>query len=153
MILGQGLLYVVLILEVMVYVLLCFLFDDVLEDELCGVVLGRVLLIFEQWYLFLIKVLSLILVLNVGDFVWWYCDIIYLVVLVENQQGWGNVMYILVVLMCEKNFVYVQKVKIVLEKGVLLGDFLCEDYEVSWQGCFILEDLNIYGKWVLGMLV
>lgn len=60
-------------------------------------------------------------------------------------------MYIFVVLMCEKNFVYVYKVKVVLEKGVLLGDFLCEDYEINWEGCFMFVDFNIYGKWVLGM--
>lgn len=151
MLFGQGLFYVVFILEVMVYILLCLLLDDVLEDELCGVVLGWVLLVFEQWYFLLMVVLISILLLEVGDFVWWYCDVIYFVVFVENQQGWGNVMYIFVVLMCEKNLVYVCKVKVVLEIGVLLDDFLCEDYEIIWGGCFMLCDLNIYGKWVLGM--
>lgn len=55
-------------------------------------------------------------------------------------------MYIFAVSMCEKNFVYVYKVKVVLEKGVSLGDFLCEDYEINWEGRFTFVDFNIYGK-------
>ena len=90
---------------------------------------------------------------NAGDSVWWHCDIIHSVAPVENQQGWGNVMYIPAAPMCEKNLAYAQKVKIALEKGASPGDFPREDYEASWQGRFTLEDLNIHGKRALGMPV
>ncbi|MGR8972416.1 YbiU family protein, partial [Klebsiella pneumoniae] len=117
MIPGQGLLHVVPIPEAMAYVLLRPLLDDVPEDELCGVAPGRVLPISEQWHPLLIKALSSIPALNAGDSVWWHCDIIHSVAPVENQQGWGNVMYIPAAPMCEKNLAYAQKVKIALEKG------------------------------------
>ena len=123
------------------------------EDELCGVAPGRVLPISEQWHPLLIKALSSIPALNAGDSVWWHCDVIHSVAPVENQQGWGNVMYIPAAPMCEKNLAYAQKVKIALEKGASPGDFPREDYEASWQGRFTLEDLNIHGKRALGIPV
>ena len=153
MIPGQGLLHVVPIPEAMAYVLLRPLLDDVPEDELCGVAPGRVLPISEQWHPLLIKALSSIPALNAGDSVWWHCDVIHSVAPVENQQGWGNVMYIPAAPMCEKNLAYAQKVKIALEKGASPGDFPREDYEASWQGRFTLEDLNIHGKRALGIPV
>lgn len=128
------------------------LLDDVPEDELCGVAPGRVLPISEQWHPLLIKALSSIPALNAGDSVWWHCDIIHSVAPVENQQGWGNVMYIPAAPMCEKNLAYAQKVKIA-PKRRLAGDFPREDYEASWQGRFTTEDLNIHGKRALGMPV
>ncbi len=112
---------VVPIPEAMAYVLLRPLLDDVPEDELCGVAPGRVLPISEQWHPLLIKALSSIPALNAGDSVWWHCDIIHSVAPVENQQGWGNVMYIPAAPMCEKNLAYAQKVKIALEKGASPG--------------------------------
>lgn len=60
-------------------------------------------------------------------------------------------MYIFAVSMCEKNFVYAYKVKVVLEKGVSSGDFSREDYEINWEGRFTFVDFNIYGKRALGM--
>ena len=123
------------------------------EPQLCGVAPGRVLPISEQWHPLLIKALSSIPALNAGDSVWWHCDVIHSVAPVENQQGWGNVMYIPAAPMCEKNLAYAQKVKIALEKGASPGDFPREDYEASWQGRFTLEDLNIHGKRALGIPV
>lgn len=105
----------------------------------------------EQWHPLLIKALSSIPALNAGDSVWWHCDIIHSVAPVENQQGWGNVMYIPAAPMCEKNLAYAQKVKIA-PKGASPG-ISREDYEASWQGRFTPEDLNIHGKRALGMLV
>jgi hypothetical protein len=111
MIPDQGLLHVVPIPEAMAYVLLRPLLDDVPEDELCGVAPGKVLPISEKWHPLLIKALSSIPALNAGDSVWWHCDVIHSVAPVENQQGWGNVMYIPAAPMCEKNLAYAQKVK------------------------------------------
>jgi hypothetical protein len=151
MIPGQGLLHVVPIPEAMAYILLRPLLDDVPEDELCGVAPGRVLPISEKWHPLLIEALSSIPALEAGDSVWWHCDVIHSVAPVENQQGWGNVMYIPAAPMCEKNLAYAKKVKEALETGASPGDFPREDYEKTWQDRFTVNDLNIHGKRALGM--
>ena len=147
----QGLLHVVPIPEAMAYILLRPLLDDVPEDELCGVAPGRVLPISEKWHPLLIEALTSIPALEAGDSVWWHCDVIHSVAPVENQQGWGNVMYIPSAPMCEKNLAYAKKVKAALETGASPGDFPREDYETDWQDRFTLNDLNIHGKRALGM--
>ena len=151
MIPDQGLLHVVPIPEAMAYILLRPLLDDVPEDELCGVAPGRVLPISEKWHPLLIEALTSIPALEAGDSVWWHCDVIHSVAPVENQQGWGNVMYIPATPMCEKNLAYAKKVKAALETGASPGDFPREDYETDWQDRFTLNDLNIHGKRALGM--
>ncbi|HFO0271706.1 DUF1479 domain-containing protein [Enterobacter asburiae] len=152
MIPGQGLLHVVPIPEAMAYILLRPLLDDVPEDELCGVAPGRVLPVSEKWHPLLIEALTSIPALDAGDSVWWHCDVIHSVAPVENQQGWGNVMYIPAAPMCEKNLAYAKKVKEALETGASPGDFPREDYEKSWQDRFTVNDLNIHGKRALGMV-
>jgi hypothetical protein len=151
MIPDQGLLHVVPIPEAMAYILLRPLLDDVPEDELCGVAPGRVLPISEQWHPLLTKALTSIPALEPGDSVWWHCDVIHSVAPVNDQQGWGNVMYIPAAPMCDKNLAYAHKVKVALEKGASPGDFPREDYESSWEDRFTLSDLNIHGKRALGM--
>lgn len=151
MIPGQGLLHVVPIPEAMAYILLRPLLDDVPEDELCGVAPGRVLPISEKWHPLLVEALTSIPALEAGDSVWWHCDVIHSVAPVDNQQGWGNVMYIPAAPMCEKNLAYAKKVKEALETGASPGDFPREDYEKSWQDRFTVNDLNIHGKRALGM--
>ncbi len=152
MIPGQGLLHVVPIPEAMAYILLRPLLDDVPEDELCGVAPGRVLPVSEKWHPLLIEALTSIPALEAGDSVWWHCDVIHSVAPVEDQQGWGNVMYIPAAPMCEKNLAYAKKVKAALETGASPGDFPREDYETTWQDRFTLDDLNIHGKRALGMV-
>ncbi|QHM95681.1 DUF1479 domain-containing protein [Kosakonia sacchari] len=151
MIPGQGLLHVVPIPEAMAYILLRPLLDDVPEDELCGVAPGRVLPVSEKWHPLLIEALSSIPALEAGDSVWWHCDVIHSVAPVENQQGWGNVMYIPAAPLCAKNLAYARKVKVALEQGASPGDFPRENYESDWSGRFTLDDLNIHGKRALGM--
>lgn len=151
MIAGQGLLHVVPIPEAMAYILLRPLLDDVPDDELCGVAPGRVLPVSEKWHPLLMEALSSIPALEAGDSVWWHCDVIHSVAPVENQQGWGNVMYIPAAPLCEKNLAYARTVKIALEQGSSPGDFPREDYERDWSGRFTLSDLNAHGKRALGM--
>ncbi|MEQ4452987.1 DUF1479 domain-containing protein [Kosakonia sacchari] len=148
---GQGLLHVVPIPEAMAYILLRPLLDDVPEDELCGVAPGRVLPVSEKWHPLLMEALSSIPALEAGDSVWWHCDVIHSVAPVENQQGWGNVMYIPAAPLCAKNLAYARKVKVALEQGASPGDFPRENYESDWSGRFTLDDLNIQGKRALGM--
>lgn len=151
MIAGQGLLHVVPIPEAMAYILLRPLLEDVPDDELCGVAPGRVLPVSEKWHPLLMEALSSIPPLEAGDSVWWHCDVIHSVAPVENQQGWGNVMYIPAAPLCEKNLAYARTVKIALEQGSSPGDFPREDYERDWSGRFTLSDLNKHGKRALGM--
>ncbi len=126
--------------------------DDVPDDELCGVAPGKVLPVSEKWHPLLIKALSSIPALNAGDSVWWHCDVIHSVAPVENQQGWGNVMYIPSAPMCEKTSPTRRRSswrwKTALRRGLPR-----EDYEADWQERFTTDDLNIHGKRALGIAV
>ena len=146
MIPGQGLLHVVPVPKAMAYVLLRPLLADVPDDELCGVEPGRVLPINEKWHPHLIAGLSSIPALEAGDSVWWHCDVIHAVAPVENQQGWGNVMYIPAAPMCDKNRAYAHRVAQALGQGRSPADFPPEDYETNWQQRFTLADLNQNGR-------
>jgi hypothetical protein len=58
--------------------------------------------------------------------------VIHSVAPVENQQGWGNVMYIPAAPMCEKSRLCAEG-ESCSGKRRLAGDFPREDYEASWQ--------------------
>ncbi len=148
---GQGLLHVVPTPLAMAYILLRPLLSDVPEDELCGVAPGKVLPVSAQWHPHLINGLCSIPSLQAGDSVWWHCDLIHAVAPVENQRGWGNVMYIPVAPMCEKNGQYAQRVREAFERGASPADFPSEDYEITWQGRFTAGKLNEIGRRGLGM--
>ncbi|MDL4915991.1 MAG: DUF1479 domain-containing protein [Enterobacterales bacterium endosymbiont of Blomia tropicalis] len=151
MIPDRGLLHVVPVPEAMAYVLLRPLLSDVPDDELCGVAPGRVLPVNEHWHPHLIKGLSSIPALEAGDSVWWHCDVIHSVAPVENQQGWGNVMYIPAAPLCEKNLAFARLVAQALDNGHSPADFPPENYEAEWQDRFTLADLNINGRRALGL--
>ena len=149
--LGQGLLHVVPVPEAMAYLLLRPLLKDVPEDELCGVAPGKVLPISEQWHPELIEGLCSIPAMEAGDSVWWHCDVIHSVAPVEDQQGWGNVMYIPAAPLCEKNAAYATQVAQALATGASPGDFPKEDYEANWRDRFTLDALNSNGRRSLGL--
>ena len=46
-----------------------------------------------------------------GDSVWWHCDMIHSVAPVEDQKGWGNVMYIPAAPWCPRNETYAASVR------------------------------------------
>ncbi|MBY4951149.1 DUF1479 domain-containing protein [Pantoea sp. DY-17] len=148
---GQGLLHVVPVPEAMAYLLLRPLLKDVPEDELCGVAPGKVLPVSAQWHPELIEGLCSIPALQAGDSVWWHCDVIHSVAPVEDQQGWGNVMYIPAAPLCEKNAAYATKVAQALASGASPGDFPQEDYETQWRDRFTLDALNANGRRSLGL--
>ena len=148
---GQGLLHVVPVPEAMAYLLLRPLLKDVPEEELCGVAPGKVLPVSEKWHPELIQGLCSIPALQAGDSVWWHCDVIHSVAPVENQQGWGNVMYIPAAPLCDKNAVCAAAVAQALASGESPADFPQEDYEVTWKGRFTSEQLNANGRRSLGL--
>ncbi len=135
--------------EAMAYILLRPPLDDVPDDELCGVAPGKVLPVSEKWHPPLIKALSSIPALNAGDSVWWHCDVIHSVAPVENQQGWGNVMYIPAAPMCEKTSPTRRRSswrwKTALRRGLPR-----EDYEADWQERFTrtISIFMVNGRWV-----
>ncbi len=61
--------------------------------------------------------------LRPGDPVWWHCDLIHGVAPVEDQRGWGNVMYIPAAPMCDKNAEYAVKVAQRFAAGESPDDF------------------------------
>ncbi|MDC9581444.1 DUF1479 domain-containing protein [Xenorhabdus sp. PR6a] len=151
MALNQGLLHVVPVPEAMAYLLIRPLLKDVPEDELCGVAPGKALPAVAKWHPHLIDGLCSIPALQAGDSVWWHCDLIHAVASVENQQGWGNVMYIPAAPLCDRNLAYAHKAAKSLENGISPADFSREDYEKSWKDRFTAIDLTAIGRRGLGL--
>jgi len=147
----QGVLHTLPIPKAMAYVLLRPLLDDVPDDELCGVAPGKVLPILEKWHPLLIQGMTPIPDVQAGDSVWWHCDVIHSVAPVENQQGWGNVMYVPAAPMCPKNLRYAKDVFRAFEQGVSPDDFPREDYEQQWPDRFTPLQLNALGRKGLGL--
>lgn len=146
----QGVLHTLPIPAAMAYMLLRPLLNDVPEDELCGVAPGKVLPVSERWHPLLVKGLTAIPDVRAGDSVWWHCDVIHSVAPVEDQQGWGNVMYVPAAPMCPKNQRYARDVFKAFEQGASPYDFPPEDYEVSWKDRFTVGQLNDIGRKGLG---
>jgi len=147
----QGVLHTLPIPKAIAYLLLRPLLDDVPEDELCGVAPGKVLPVSRQWHPLLIEGLSPIPDVQAGDSVWWHCDVIHSVAPVQNQQGWGNVMYVPAAPMCAKNLRYARDVFSAFERGASPDDFPSEDYERAWEERFPVESLNSLGRAGLGL--
>lgn len=147
----QGVLHTLPIPKAMAYLLLRPLLNDVPEDELCGVVPGRVLPVSEKWHPLLVSGLSPIPDVQAGDSVWWHCDVIHGVAPVQDQKGWGNVMYVPAAPMCPKNLRYAKDVCRAFEAGESPDDFPRENYENSWKDRFTVDRLNSIGRNGLGL--
>jgi hypothetical protein len=86
-----------------------------------------------------------------GDTVWWHGDMIHSVGAVQDQKGWGNVMYIPASPYCEKNAAYAAECGQAFLKGVSPSDFAAEDYEVDWSGRPTADELSPTGRAQLGL--
>ena len=142
----EGVLRTVPIPSAMSYLLLRALQDDVADDDLCGAANGQALPISERWHPVLMPALTPIPAVEPGDTVWWHGDLIHSVGAVQNQQGWGNVMYIPASPHCEKNAGYAAECGKAFRAGISPTDFAAEDYEVDWAGRPGVEDLNATGR-------
>ncbi|WP_341947563.1 YbiU family protein [Microbacterium sp. LWH11-1.2] len=147
----QGVLWVVPIPEAMAYILVRALLDDVPEDELAGAQNGKALAISDQWHPLLMRARAGIPTVQPGDSVWWHSDMIHGVAAVENQEGWGNVIYIPAAPMCAKNAAYAKDVAERFRRGESPADFPKEDYEVEWANRFQEDHLNQIGARGLGI--
>jgi hypothetical protein len=147
----QGVLFTVPIPEAMAYLLLRPLLPDVPEDDMCGVTVGQVFPVNETWHPLLVRAFSGIPDVQAGYTVWWHCDVIHGVAPVEDQQGWGNVMYIPAAPWCPRNEAYAPSVREAFLAGDSPSDFPEEHYERSWPDRFQPEQLNETGRRGLGM--
>jgi hypothetical protein len=147
----QGVLHTVPIPGAMAYLMLRPLLPDVPEDDMCGVTVNRTFPVTEQWHPLLRRALTGIPDVRAGDTVWWHCDLIHSVAPVENQQGWGNVMYIPAAPWCPRNERYAASVRAAFATGSSPDDFPAEHYERGWAGRFGPADLNETGRRGLGL--
>jgi hypothetical protein len=90
----QGVLHTVPVPEAMGNLMPRPLLADVPEDNMCDVTINQVFPATEEWHAPVLEALSGIPDVKAGDSVWWHADTIHSVAPVENQRGWGNVMYI-----------------------------------------------------------
>jgi hypothetical protein len=147
----QGVLHTVPIPGAMAYLMLRPLLADVPDDDLCGVTVNRTFPVTEQWHPLLRRALTGIPDVRAGDTVWWHCDLIHSVAPVEDQQGWGNVMYIPAAPWCPRNERYAAQVRAAFTTGSSPDDFPAEHYERDWDGRFTSADLNETGRRGLGL--
>jgi hypothetical protein len=147
----QGVLHTIPIPKAFAYLLLRPLLHDVPDDEMCGVQLNRAVPVRETWHSLLTPASSGIPDVQFGDTVWWHCDMIHSVAPVENQEGWGNVMYIPASPACAKNERYAASVRSAFAAGMSPDDFPAEHYEVDWTSRFRVDQLNDIGRRGLGL--
>ena len=142
----QGVLHAVPIPEAMAYLMLRPLLDDVAEDDMCGVTVGKTFAATERFHSLLLRASAGIPDVRSGDSVWWHCDMIHSVAPVQDQQGWGNVMYIPAAPWCPRNETYAAEVRRAFEAGDSPSDFPAEGYEAQWPDRFATEQLNETGR-------
>jgi hypothetical protein len=147
----QGVLHTVPIPKAMAYLMLRPLLDDVPADEMCGVAINRTFPVSEKYHAILLEAVSAIPDVQPGDSVWWHCDMIHSVAPVQDQQGWGNVIYIPAAPKCAKNDRYAALVREAFLSGNSPYDFPEENYEASWPNRFGADRLNEIGRRGLGL--
>jgi hypothetical protein len=147
----QGVLHTVPIPSAMAYLMLRPLLPDVPDDEMCGVTVNQVFPANERWHPLLMRALAGIPDVRAGDSVWWHCDMIHSVAPVQDQRGWGNVMYIPAAPWCGRNERYAASVRAAFETGSSPGDFPEEHYERAWPDRFRPAELNATGRRGLGI--
>ena len=147
----QGVLHTVPIAKAIAYLMMRPLLDDVEPEDLCDVRLNRAIPVSERWHGWLLEARAGIPDIEPGDTVWWHCDMVHSVAPVENQQGWGNVMYIPATPWCTPNAAHASTSLRALELGLSASDFPAEHYERAWVGRFTINDLNETGRVSVGL--
>ena len=142
----QGVLHTVPIPEAMGYLMLRPLLSDVPDDDMCGVTTNKVFPVSDTRHPLLLEALTGIPDVRAGDSVWWHCDMIHSVAPVQNQRGWGNVMYIPAAPWCPRNERYAAAVREAFITGASPSDFPAENYERDWPDRFQPGDLNQAGR-------
>jgi Protein of unknown function (DUF1479) len=147
----QGVLHSIPIVDVMGYLLLRPLLADVPDDDMCAVAVGRAFPGATEWHAPLQRALGGIPDVRAGDSAWWHTDLLHAVAPVQDQKGWGNVMYIPAAPWCERNERYSSFVRSAFLDGSSPDDFPPEHYEREWPDRFPVDALNRTGRRALGM--
>jgi uncharacterized protein DUF1479 len=147
----QGVLFTVPIPEAMAYLMLRPLLSDIPDDEMAGVTVNQVFPVNETLHPLLVRAFAGIPDIQAGDSVWWHADVIHGVAPVDDQQGWGNVMYIPAAPWCPRNEAYAPNVREAFLDGDSPSDFPEEHYERNWPDRFQADQLNRTGRRGLGM--
>jgi hypothetical protein len=147
----QGVLHSIPLVDVMGYLLLRPLLTDVPDDDMCSVSVGRAFPGATDWHAPLQRALGGIPDVQAGDSAWWHTDLLHAVAPVNDQKGWGNVMYIPAAPWCERNERYASSVRSAFLDGSSPSDFPPEHYEREWPDRFPVEALNRTGRRALGM--
>lgn len=147
----QGVLRAVPIPSAMAYLLLRPLLSDVADDDMCGVEINRAFPITDAHHPLLMQAFSRIPDVRAGDSVWWHCDTVHGVEPVQDQQGWGNVMYIPAAPWCERNERYATGLRDAFLTGASPSDFPAEGYEQDWPNRFQQSELNKTGRLALAL--
>lgn len=148
---GDGTLQLIPIANVMAYILLRALQDDVPEDDLCGALPGRALSIKPEWHQPLQAALSPIPRMQPGDTVFWHSDVIHAVEDEHRGTGWSNVMYIAAIPSCPKNDAYLARQLPAFLEGKSPPDFPADNFEADFTGRATVEDLTALGRKQIGM--
>lgn len=143
---NAGTLKLLPIANVMAWILLRALQDDVPEDDLCGAAPGRALSISEKWHPLLLEGISSIPDMEAGDTVFWHCDVIHSVENEHQGEFDSNVMYISSAPWCEKNAAYLERQWPAFVEGRSPPDFAADDFEVDFQGRATQALLTPLGK-------
>lgn len=147
----EGVLRTVPIPRATAYLLARPLVDDVDEHDMCGVNTGCVFPVLNKWHSLLKLAEARIPHVAPGDTVWWHGDMIHAVDPVEDQKGWGNVMYIPAAPWCERNEAFAPVQLEAFRAGRSGPDMPPEDYEVSWPNRFQETELNDIGRRGFGL--
>ncbi|MDR5780832.1 DUF1479 domain-containing protein [Caballeronia sp. LZ065] len=148
---GDGTLQLVPIANVMAYILLRALQDDVADDDLCGAMPGRALSIQPEFHAPLFEALSSIPKMEAGDTVFWHSDVIHAVEDEHKGAGYSNVMYIASAPACAKNDAYLKRQRPSFLKGESPPDFPADHFETDFIGRATEDDLTPLGRSQLGL--
>jgi len=149
---GDGTLQLMPIANVMAYILLRALQDDVPEDDLCGALPGRALSIKPEWHQALEGALSSIPAMQPGDTVFWHSDVIHAVEDEHLGSHWSNVMYIAAIPACAKNDAYLARQLPAFLEGRSPPDFPADHFEVDFIDRGSAACLTELGERQLGIL-
>lgn len=147
---GDGTLQLLPIANVIVYILLRALQDDVPDDDLCGAMPGRALSIKPEWHGLLQEALCSIPQMQAGDTVFWHSDVIHAVEDAHRGKGYSNVMYISAAPACAKNDAYLERQLPAFLNGESPPDFPADQFEVDFVGRATAADLTQLGKDQMG---
>ena len=147
---GDGTLQLIPIANLMEWMLLRALQDDVPADELCGAGPGHALPFEPRWHGAAAPALVSIPWVEPGDTVWWHCDMVHAVEKEHRGTSSSNVIYIAAVPLCQKNAAFLPGQGRAFLEGRSVPDFAPEDYEVDFTGRATLDDLTPLGKRQMG---